>query len=170
VDRDEILSLLNELGDRLAARQVRGEMFLVGGAAISLAYATRRSTADLDAIFEPKQVIYEVAHSMARDHALPDGWLNDAVKGFLPGSDPNARVLLEHEGLRVMIASPRYLLAMKLIASRVERDEDDLRLLIGLCGITSMHEAVDLIESLYGGRPIEAKVRYLLAELLAPPR
>ena len=170
MDRDEILSLLNELGDRLEARGVRGEMFLVGGAAISLAYSTRRSTADLDAIFEPKQVIYEVAASMARDHALPAGWLNDAVKGFLPGSDPNARVLLEHSGLRVTIASPRYLLAMKLIASRVERDEDDLRLLIGLCGITSVQEAIEPIESLYGGRPIEAKVRYLVAELLARPK
>ncbi len=166
MDRDEILNLLHELGDRLAERGVRGELFLVGGAAMALAYSTRRSTSDLDAIFEPKQVIYEVAESIAQDRDLPAGWLNDGVKGFLPGADPNARVLLDLTGLRVTIASPRFLLAMKLMASRIERDEDDLRLLLGLCAIRSVNEALDLLEGLYGSRPIEPKVQYLVAELL----
>ncbi len=166
MDRDEILNLLHELGDRLAERGVRGELFLVGGAAMALAYSTRRSTSDLDAIFEPKQVIDEVAESIAQDRDLPAGWLNDGVKGFLPGADPNARVLLDLTGLRVTIASPRFLLAMKLMASRIERDEDDLRLLLGLCAIRSVNEALDLLEGLYGSRPIEPKVQYLVAELL----
>ena len=52
MDRMEILGLLAELSERLDERGVRGEMFLVGGAAMALAYSTRRSTSDLDAIFE----------------------------------------------------------------------------------------------------------------------
>ncbi len=90
MDRDQILQLLHELGDRLDGRGVRGEMFLVGGAAMALAYSTRRSTADLDAVFEPKLPIYEVAEAMGREHGLTPAWLNDAVMGFLPGPDPNA--------------------------------------------------------------------------------
>jgi hypothetical protein len=50
VDRDEIRDLLEELSERLAAREMRAELFLVGGAAMALAYATRRSTADLDVV------------------------------------------------------------------------------------------------------------------------
>ena len=42
----------------LEAEGVHGDLFLVGGAAMALAYSTRRATRDLDAIFEPKQVIY----------------------------------------------------------------------------------------------------------------
>jgi hypothetical protein len=168
MDRTQIVELLNELGDQLAERGLRGEMFLVGGAAMALAYSTRRSTADLDAIFEPKQIIYDIAEAIARHRDLPANWLNDSVKGFLPGADPNARVLLDRPGLRVTIPSPRYLLAMKLMASRIERDEDDVRLLLGLCAIRSADEALDLLQSLYGSGPIEPKVQYLIAELLEP--
>lgn len=133
---------------------------------MALAYSTRRSTADLDAVFEPKAEIYGIAARMAEERALPRTWLNDAVKGFLPGPDPNARVRFDDPGLRVTIASPRYLLAMKLLASRVERDEDDLRLLLGICGITTAADALALVSDLYGNRPIEARIGYLLDELL----
>jgi Nucleotidyltransferase of unknown function (DUF6036) len=167
VDRDEILELLQELGRRLDDRGVRGELFLVGGAAMALAYSTRRSTVDLDAVFEPKTTIYEVAAIIAAERDLPAGWLNDGVKGYLPGIDPNALVLFDAVGLRVMVASPRYLLAMKLLASRVERDEDDIRLLLAICGITTVGDALAVVEDLYGRGPVEPRVGYLLAELLA---
>ena len=166
MDRDEILELLHELADHLEADGIRGELFLVGGAAMALAYSTRRSTTDLDAIFEPKIIIYDLAGIIAHERSLPANWLNDAVKSFLPGADPNARALLDLPGLRVTIASPRYLLAMKLLASRIERDEDDIRLLLTLCDITSVDEALDLVTDLYGNRPIDMKVQYLVAELL----
>ena len=137
---------------------------------MALAYSTRRSTSDLDAVFEPTRVIYEMAESIDRERDLPPNWLNDSVKGFLPGADPNARVLFDLPGLRVTIPSPRYLLAMKLMASRIERDEDDIRLLLGLCGIRTVDEALDVLHDLYGNRPIEPKVQYLVAELLDAPK
>jgi Nucleotidyltransferase of unknown function (DUF6036) len=169
VTREEILELLHELGRQLDAEGVRGELFLVGGAAMALAYATRRSTADLDAVFEPKSIIYAIAARIAEQRSLPHTWLNDAVKGFLPGPDPNAKVLLDIAGLRATIASPRYLLAMKLLASRIERDEDDLRLLLAVCGIATVEQALEIVADLYGARPVEPRVGYLVAELLAGP-
>jgi len=91
-----------------------------------------RSTAaaDLDGVFEPELVIYEAAARVGARRGLNDGWLNDAVKGFLPGPDPNATVFFDRPGLVVRIASARYLLGMKLLASRVERDEDDIGVLL----------------------------------------
>jgi hypothetical protein len=76
--RADILALFDDLSRRLAARGVVGRMFLVGGAAMALAYSTRRATRDVDAVFEPKQEIYRAARDVAADRGLPSDWLNDA--------------------------------------------------------------------------------------------
>jgi hypothetical protein len=55
---------------------------------------------------------------------LTEDWLNDAVKGFLPGPDPDAQRFYSSDSLIVDVASPRYLLAMKLFAARAEIDAD----------------------------------------------
>ena len=51
LDRDAIRGLLDELSDELAARGAHADLFLVGGAAIAVAYDDARSTRDLDAVF-----------------------------------------------------------------------------------------------------------------------
>jgi hypothetical protein len=99
---------------------------------------------------------------------IDDDWLNDAVKGFLPGDDlGQQRVVYEGTGLSVAAASPEYLLATKLLASRVGRDEDDVLLLFDLCGFTAAADALDLVERYYPDRPVEAKVGFFLDDLLA---
>ena len=81
MDRNEILAALTALAAALDARGLTGEMYVVGGAAIAIAYDARRSTRDIDAVFEPKIAIYEVAGEVGDRLGLPVGWLNDAVKG-----------------------------------------------------------------------------------------
>lgn len=93
-------------------------------------------------------------------------WLNDAVKGFLPGNDPDPRLFFESPSLRVSVAAPRYLLAMKLLASRVEVDADDIRLLYKLCGYTMVEEGLELVTRSYPGVVIPPKTQYLLAEIV----
>jgi len=56
--------------------------------------------------------------------ACPAGWLNDAVNGFLAGDDPLATPALDVAGLRCLVASPRMLLALKVLAHRVGENED----------------------------------------------
>ena len=59
--REQIIGLLAELGQELDASGVKAQLFVVGGAAMALAYNMRRTTADVDGVFEPKAVIYEAA-------------------------------------------------------------------------------------------------------------
>lgn len=165
--RDDILRLFEDLSDELGSQGTRAEVFLVGGAAMALAYDGRRATRDIDAVFEPKEVVYAAAAAVATRHDLPEDWLNDAVKGFLPGSDPQARPVFESDALRVDVASPKYLLAMKLLAAR-EQDIDDISVLYRLCGFASAAEGLDLVESAYPGRPIPPRVRFLLEERFPP--
>ena len=165
--RQEIVGLFEELSGELGRRGSRAEIFLVGGAAIALAYDARRATRDIDAVFQPKDEVYLAAAAIAARHDLPDDWLNDAVKGFLPGHDPQARPVFESEALRVDVASPRYLLAMKLLAAR-DGDVEDIISLYRLCGFTTVAEGLDLVDAAYPGRAIPARVQFLLEEFLGP--
>ena len=164
MDRSEIVEALTELAAELDARGVQGEMYVVGGAAIALAYEARRSTKDIDAVFEPKLVVYEAAAAVGERRGLPAGWLNDAVKGFLAGEDPAASAVLELPGLRCLSASPRVLLALKVLAHRAGEDEDDVRLLAGELGLTSAAEVLDLAEEVYGDR-LTAAARFFVEQL-----
>lgn len=164
--RDEIRALLEDLGRELEAEAVQAEMFVVGGAAIALAYNTRRATADVDAVFEPKTVVYSAAARVAKRHpGVPADWLNDGVKGFLPGPDSAAVVALETSGLVVRTASPEYLLALKVQASRVDRDLDDIRFLAGLCGATTADEVLSITTRVLGHENLAPKVRYVVEEM-----
>jgi hypothetical protein len=165
LDQPALLALLEALAAELATTGVRGEMFIVGGAAMALAYNTRRSTRDIDAVFEPKTVIHEAAERVASQRGIDPNWLNDAVKGFLPGDDPASTVLFERPGLAVRIASPRYLLAMKVMAARVERDEDDIARLAELSGTDSVAAILDLVQATYPHVAVPPRAQYFLEEL-----
>ena len=87
-------------------------------------------------------------------------------QGILPGPDPDAQRFYSSDSLIVDVASPRYLLAMKLFAARAEIDADDIVLLYRQLGFTTVDEGLDLVEQAYPGRPIPAKVRFLLTEIV----
>ena len=164
--RAKIVAALRALGQELTREGVRGQVFIVGGAAMALAYSTRRVTKDIDAVFEPKTVIYAAAARVAEQRGLPDDWLNDAVKGFLPGVDEDPRPVEDIPGLEVTTASPRYLLAMKLLAMRFGEDDEDIETLLRACGITTASEALSVLHALYPHLEPPVKTRFFLEELL----
>lgn len=165
MDRREIVDTLTALGAKLAERGLTADMYVVGGAAIALAYAERRSTRGVDAVFEPKMVVYGAAEELAAERDLPVGWLNDAVKAFLV-DDPEAQPVLDVPGLRCSVASPRILLALKVLAHRVGEDEDDVRLLADRLGLRSAEDVLALAESVHGDR-LDAPCRFFVEQILA---
>lgn len=165
--RSEIVAALMALGAELDSRGVTGEMYVVGGAAIALAFDERRSTRDVDAVFEPKATVYAAAESVAPSLGLPVGWLNDAVKGFLAGPDADARPVLDVPGLRCATASPRMLLALKVLAHRVGEDEDDVRLLATALGLTTPGAVLAVAEETFGDR-LDVGARFFVETLFAP--
>ncbi|MBP7877480.1 DUF6036 family nucleotidyltransferase [Candidatus Neomicrothrix sp.] len=167
LDADALKSLLIELADELEADGSSGQLFLVGGAAMALAHDTRRATRDLDGVFEPKLAIYAAAERVADRHpGLAPDWLNDAVKAFLPGTDPNATTIIDHPALQVQVASPDYLLAMKVLAARLDRDDDDIRSLAGLCSLSTADEVLDLVVRFYPDANIPTRVAYVIEDIL----
>lgn len=158
------MAALTALGEALERRGTQGEMYIVGGAAMALAYDARRSTRDIDGVFEPKAAVYEAAAEVAEQLELPPGWLNDAVKGFLAGDDPEAAPVLDVPGLRCMAASPRMLLALKVLAHRVGEDEGDVRLLAGRLGLRAAGDVLAVAEDVFGDR-LDSAARFFVEEL-----
>jgi methylmalonyl-CoA mutase cobalamin-binding subunit len=65
LDADRVRELLQELSDRLAARGVKANVFVVGGAAMALAYDDTRSTRDVDALFDPAPIVRELVEQIS---------------------------------------------------------------------------------------------------------
>ncbi len=147
--REDIEELLEELGRRLLARNVTGRIYVAGGAAIALEYPARRVTRDIDALFDPAQAVREEAAAMAKDRGLPPTWLSDSVRAFKPPGDDGQARTYSIPGLEVSIASPRYLLAMKMAAGRPQ-DLHDLLLIFRELGITKAEEAADITQAVHG--------------------
>jgi hypothetical protein len=164
MNRAEIIAALTALAAELERRGVSAEMYVVGGAAIALAFDERRATRDVDAVFEPKGIVYEAAAVVAERLELPGGWLNDAVKGFLEGDDPAPAPVLDLPGLRCLAASPEVLLALKVLAHRVGEDEDDLRLLAAELGLERADEVLAIAERTYGER-LDPAARFFVEEI-----
>ena len=124
-------------------------VFVVGGAAVALVYDAGRSTRALDAAFDSS---YEDAGAylrMTSQVGVPNGqdedWLNDGAKGMMPGYDKDAQVIYDGQALDVYVASPQYLLAMKLYAARPGRDLNDAVKLWSISGYTSESQGVALL-------------------------
>ena len=163
--RAKIVGALQALGEELTRESVRGQIFIVGGAAMALAYSTRRVTKDIDAVFEPKSAISAAAAKVAEDQGLPEDWLNDAVKGFMPGEGEHPCPVPDITGIEITTASPRYLLAMKLMAMRFGEDDEDIEILLGECDLHSAEEALDVLERIYPLGEPPARTRFFLEEI-----
>jgi len=164
----DIKRLFGELNAELATADVRGELYLVGGAVMCLVYAARESTRDVDAHFRPAKELRIAAARVAVRNDLPDNWLNDAVKAFL--SERGTFVLfLELSHLTVFTADAAYLLAMKCLSARIGEefhDVDDIRYLLRYLNLANAAEARTLIERYYPLERFPQKTLYLLEELL----
>lgn len=96
---------------------------------------------------------------------LHEAWLNDAVMGLLPGTGPEARLLLDVPGLTVSVPSPRYLLALKVQAARVDRDTDDILLLAGECGATTGADVLDIASDVIDASRLQPEAQFLVQQL-----
>jgi len=137
-----IAELLRLLGMRLNERGVQAEITILGGAAIALAFDSQRATDDIDAIFQPRDMVLSEVSAMANEFGLSLDWLNDAVAFYLPQvPDSNPRVFAEWPGITISTGSPEYLLAMKCLVSRKSpADLEDAATICDQLGIYDEHE------------------------------
>jgi hypothetical protein len=167
----DIRHLFELLNSELEKTDTIGELYLVGGAVMCLAFNARPSTQDVDAVFQPAHQVRAAAARVAALARINPHWLNDSVKGYLSAQGDFAP-FLELSHLRVMIAEPHYLLAMKCLAMRLGaefHDEDDVRFLLRLLDVRTYKLALEIIGRYYPLERIPQKTLYALEELLPEP-
>jgi hypothetical protein len=163
----EMVDALTALGEELSRRGIEAKLYIVGGAVMVLAHDSRDATMDVDGDFYPRGQVTEVARDIARLRDLPEDWLNAAANGFIPVfKSPDWRPLYHFGSLEVLAADDRTMLAMKIRASRGQRDEPDIALLLARCGISSVEQAFDLYDEYFPEDPAPKRARAILEHLL----
>ncbi len=164
----ELRDALEDIAIRLDQAHIQARIYIVGGAALALADGYRDSTRDVDAIYSPSNEIENYAAQVARDRGLPENWLNNKVKGFVPffRDDPGQRPIFTIGSVTITAASHEVLLAMKIGASRGRIDREDIRFLIRATGIKSKEEAIALYEEYFPEDPLTPRASPVLDSIL----
>jgi hypothetical protein len=166
LNKNEIIKYLEILGARLAAENLHGEIILTGGAAMCLVHSARDMTKDVDALYEPKSDINRLVEAIAEEYHLPKDWLNDGVKGFV-SENITIQEFKHFENLKISTVTSDYLLAMKLMSSRVEgQDYNDIKFLFRKLEIKEFDEAKQIIEKFFPLSRILPKTQYVIEQCL----
>lgn len=175
LDRNRLNEALTLLGCDLARRGLLVELAVYGGSALILQFDWRRMTQDVDALVRDGHDAAKLGPSLAlvaRRMGLQDDWLNNAVGMFTPLEEPDELFEFsgnyppdDQPGLRVVVANPRYMLAMKLLAlkslDRGDRDLDDARKLAEHLEIRTQEELRAIYISIHDEEPgIEVASRF----------
>lgn len=97
LDASGVRALFRDLSDRLSAVQLPAQLFVVGGAAMALAYDRGRLTRDVDALFVPAAEVRRITEEMSNTHGsnrigsmtLSKGSCRVLTNGRSPCSSPN---------------------------------------------------------------------------------
>jgi hypothetical protein len=170
--REQIFAALHALSDELGEQSIAGEICLFGGKVMLLAFTARPTTKDVDAIFQPAQVIRDLSSRIADEQHLPANWLNDGVKGFVSvRHETTTGNLPQFPHLRLTMPVPEYLLAMKCMASRIGGTTDepsdvaDVIFLVRYLKLKSPKEILDLVGHYYPANRVPVKTQYLVEGL-----
>jgi hypothetical protein len=148
LNRRRITQALRRLGELACECHITLELSLYGGAVFTLVYGSRDATKDVDAVVRQTEIGKALAERVAEELGLPEDWLNDDVRQFL--SEKEAKRSLPDsdfgEGLRIVVPTAAYLLAMKLRSCRpplpgYAGDYGDIRFLVRKMELSSVAEA-----------------------------
>lgn len=157
------------------------DLAIYGGAALCLVSNFRIATRDLDAVADDdgQRVIERLARIVAHRRSWSPDWLNDDVFPYLSdnvsglGEHHNfvRSYPCEHEpGLRIFVPTAEYILAMKLMAMRIDdssakKDRNDIVNLMAIVGLSTSQEALSFLTAFYPEAKVNAKVALGLDEL-----
>lgn len=162
--RDTIVRALHLLNERLAVRQARADLFLVGGAVMCLVHQARPATKDVDAWFTEPAIVRAAARAVAEELGLTDDWLNDAAKAYLPaGAGYDTWQTLSH--LTIAVVDAPTLLAMKCAAARTAEDASDIRFLARHLDLRTSRSILEAVGRYIPEDQLPVRTRLLLEEM-----
>ncbi len=162
--KEAVEDAFREMGEILSQAGKLAEIAVYGGAAIMLQFEVSFRTAEVDAHVQSGDhgALMKAAREVAARRGWRRSWLSEAVSVYLGapggttlhGNYPSAGRV----GLRVYVAKPDYLLAMKLRAMRIGgRDEADAVMLAHGSNSTSFGAMMALFRKYFPKEPPDAR-------------
>ena len=175
--RQRMVQALNVLGELAEQEGVQLELCLYGGSALLLAYGSRESSKDIDAIIRPSDIGQRLVKAVAERLGLHPEWLNDDVKRFVSDLGTFAPLQIEEledaakRQLKITRASAGYLLAMKCLACRLPiagypGDIEDLRFLIHKTSIRTIEQVEREVGRFYPNDALTLQSKSIIEGLL----
>jgi hypothetical protein len=164
LDRKTIVDALTRLDQTLGADGTRAEIFLVGGAVMCVVHHARPATRDVDAWFSEPRDVRAAAQLVAKEMGLPEDWLNDAAKAFVP-ANAGYETWQQLPNSTVSAAAPETLLAMKCAAARTGQDTSDIRFLAYKLGLRSSKQVLEVVRRYFPEEQLPVRARLLLEEM-----
>lgn len=176
---DMLHRLFSEMGALCAQHGLHLEIALYGGSALILDFSYRRATHDIDycVVKGDPRLVSELAFDACEKMGIRNkarALFRDDVTDFI---SEHAEHILHGDygtssagGLRVLKASPQYILAMKILSMRNAMETHDVRdtwELVKACGIDSIDAAVDVIKTFYPSTRIPKRNQLILEDILA---
>ena len=176
---DTLEQAFHELGLKARAAEKIVEIAIYGGSALVLTLPGRVATKDVDAVVHQEAAwLRQAVSALAEEKGWPPDWLNDGVKGWLShrDADPEAKRFFksypseDEPGLRVFVASPTYLFAMKCLAMRIggveeTQDRSDIEALALTLGIATAERALEVVSLYYPLSQVSPKTQYGVEEI-----
>lgn len=145
ITRDTPEAAFMEMGQYLLDRRQLVDIAVYGGSAMLLEYSTTFTTNDADVVIGSGHgAAVAAARAVAKKRGWPAGWFNEQVSVFVVGDQRDLRYFRSYPseaavGMRVYVAPPETLLAMKLAALRSgTRDAEDAAFLARQIGLTTV--------------------------------
>lgn len=172
---NDIRNYFAKIGELAEQQGRRFEIAVFGGSSLALSFDWRESTHDIDymPISGAEQEIADLANEAADLLHLPQDALRSDVSIFaadhpdlIPQGDypPGGA-----GGLRVFVASPQYMLAMKVLSMRSSLETQDCRdvwHLLDACQMTTAAEVEQLVQGFYPDNHMPVRHLRILEDIL----
>jgi hypothetical protein len=179
ITQQELKEALAELGAIVRDAGKVIDIAIYGGSCLMLASNFRVATADVDAVALADQgFVDHAAQIVAQRHGWPPDWLNDGVRTYL---SPLAETPEHHEllrgypdeakpGVRVFVPTAEYLLAMKLMAMRIDsasgqKDIADILNLLNVVGVKTKDDIITFAAAFYPEARTSGRLRLAIDQL-----
>jgi Nucleotidyltransferase of unknown function (DUF6036) len=172
MNKTEIGRAFHRLGEVLRERRVAGEIAVFGGAAIVLGFEFREGTQDVDAmITRGHGQVIEAQEQVRAELGLPANWLNEQATSYL-STHKDFQLFKTYPsegqfGLRVLTATPRYLLAMKILSLRARRDVQDIVQLARFLDLRTSEDLLNLLKHYYPNEQVAAEKLVAIDDIMS---
>jgi hypothetical protein len=149
MDRKKLLEIFNYLNERLKENQLQLEITIYGGTVMTMVYDNRPATKDIDCVFSEtnSKLLENILNLTKHTFNLSDDWINEEIK------EPLKFMLKEafkvYSNLKILKPRAEQMLAMKILAARVEPSKDfaDAYILCKDLNIQTRKELMDVIST-----------------------